>query len=211
MDATDQKIVSAEAYEASLALALGGLGLGTVEIAAMLRARWPANAEAVVEELSRRGIEIAADDLTDFLRCRFSRDRFEDGEPLVARSIGWSRDLVSEALVWALANGRATLCNPPATARPLTIDDMLAGLKSADIVTRTIAGARLAMSLGAGCALSGDDAESFEYIRSPALVALLTRAVEGDRTAAAELAAMITVELPATADRLHHGRQVSRN
>lgn len=176
------------------------LGFAPVRAARLVAARWPMAADDVLAECRGRGLALSPGDLVDFLRERYGTAEHPDGEALTADSVGWFGFLVDLLLCWAAERGRGTptpIGEAPAAPRLLTVSDMLAALRSADLAERVAGGLALAQSIGVGLRLAGEMAEDVEHIRGPAVSALLGRAMAGEPEALAELESHLSTEPPA--------------
>lgn len=193
------KILSGADYELLSLQSLWSLGMSKADAAKLCMDRWPMDAENVQAECRGRGIALQVEDLTDFLRHKYERDCFADGEPLTATSVVWDRVDVNRLIAWALENGRGEPARKRQLGEILSVKEMLAGLRSEHQAERMLAGALLSHSLGAGCALAGEDPLDFEHIRAPALADLLDRAMAGEAAAVDELEGHIAREAPTRA------------
>jgi hypothetical protein len=180
-------------YDAVVRAALRRLGLADDQAGALMAARWPLDCGGVLAECSGRGLRLELLDLVEFLGRRFDR-------PVDPDEIGWPPRLVDELLGWASALGRGRptpTAGPPPRPDPvsvLSVADMLAGLRSEEIGERAAAGFRLAVSLGAGLRLSGEEPTDVEYLIGPQLSGLIGRAIAGDDEAASELETVVTAD-----------------
>lgn len=179
-------IITAETHEALLCSALIKMGVPEEHAPAIAAARWPMEgSHAILAELEARGLRITADDIHDWL-VSVAPDSPGLHDPDCTLI---SRGLLESLIAWCVENQRGAV----RTMRPsVSIDDMLAGLRSPDRDSREAHGVMLAASLGAGMRLSGETMEDVEHILAPAVLQLIEAAIEGDAAAVDELAAQIT-------------------
>jgi hypothetical protein len=195
-------ILNADLYDAMITESLVELGLSREQAEEVCSRRFPLSADGVLAECCGRGACLTPTDLQDFLFDRYERKTFDDGEPLSPNSIGWPRHLIDSLLMWAERNRRAKPVKdiPDPTLQLVSVQDMLAGLRSGDLADRIVAGVALARSLGVGLALQREHLEDVEHIIAPELSGLLGRAMAGEVEAVDELTAHVTSEHPVSCE-----------
>jgi hypothetical protein len=186
-------ILDTATYDSYALEGLLRLGLEPDQAESAIRDRWPMLAADVPDETRARGLRLSPDDLAAFVADRFP-PTFDDGSPVAPDLIGWPASLVDQALTWAVAVGRG---EPSSGPRSMTVNEMLASLRSSNANTRTVAGKLLALSLGAGLKIAGTPEEDFEHILKPQLSELIGRAMSGDSLAVDALEQCITTECAA--------------
>lgn len=187
------EITDADDFERRVVANLVRLGLEPGEAEEVARSRFPACAEDARDECRIRGRILSLDDMTAFLRHKFGCDRHHDGEPLTADSVAWTAKTVGELLKWSVDHGigHPAVCPDPKIVL-VSVEDMLAALRSDDIATRISAGVELSRSLGVGLKLAGESVEDVENLIAPELTGLLGRAMAGDVEAVDELQRVVT-------------------
>jgi hypothetical protein len=192
-------ILTAGQYEHLVVDGLQRIGLSPDQAIATAKLRWPMSASDAISECQGRGLSLEIQDLTAFLRHKFGTDHFDDGEALTASSVGWIPRTVEELLRWAVANRRGQPADDadPIMIPVMSVDAMMVGLRSDNIVVRLRSGFTLARAVGVGLRLQGEDPLDVEFIVGPDISKLIGRAIAGEAEAVEELERHVTVENPA--------------
>jgi hypothetical protein len=192
------RILTAIEYEQVLMNSLVRIGYAPDEAYQILRLRWPLDSTSVCYELEGRGLRLDSSDLDQFLWWKFNTRTFDDGEPVEAGSIGWTSRILEEALGWAVHTGRGEAIEEESGLMPsVTVEGLLAGLRSDNITVRLIHGFSLARSLGVGLRLQRVDRESVESIIGRDLSGLIGRSIfDRDEESLRELASRVVAERP---------------
>lgn len=131
------------------------------------------------------------------LRARVGAAHVDPPDPLVAQALTQIADQATPeqrlATKHVIAHWLRGMAN--AVARPVTIADMLAGLRSDGAAERLDAGCTLAVSIGAGMRLSGADDVDVEHGAGRDVANLLGKAMAGDKTAVDALEKVLTNDL----------------
>lgn len=181
-DMTRPIVLTDPEYTALLRDGLIGIGLAPEIAASVAARRWEGMyLESALAECRGRGLILTRDDLGDFLRAHFAPlTHHADGAPIDADCY-WSPRHVAAALAWATEHGRGTFTEdaPEPAASFVSLDDLVAALKSGDLLKRVGAGVTLALGFGTLQREAGTSRAEFENVLAPKFGDLLGRAMAG--------------------------------